>query len=689
MLKKLYAFAAAALLAASAHAIPLVIGTDFTAVPTNTLMHDGVTANGENGNGGYLTIYGTGLGSLANYCPTCTNHVYMRDASNNTHEVAAYMELTTTPYANAGQVSGTYPVVKGLRVQVGNLDGAAYGTPLNIDVVVNNIHATNNRTTGSAPKLYYGFLVAGNAPNKRTGYVGDYEALTFTPIQGDVIYVSTTGTDGQLGDINHPLLHLQNASASNTGALWNASCSTCTDSTPPGTQVVLRGGNYPTVGSTGSGNFARWATFFRLTGDAPGSSSGTGPISITSRPTELAVLDQSTGYTGTQAAGGFFGPDGTRALETNHFDMSTGWGHYIEVSWLKIIANPVGPRDGAPFNANNGMDYNRISALDTQWLSTVTGAQHAKCGAYCGDGAHVRIFANNFHDMSGDTGADETHGIYPDSGSSEATVDMTIAFNSITNVNAGSHISMNASGCIGTTGGSACAISPGYMKNIFIHNNFMKGSDSQHLAKANVVFSKVRTAYVWNNVLTEADQAAIDVSDGSIMTTNGFQVFHNSIANFSLGSNRYAFWDQGGDASAGADYRNNIVYRSAGAGTPDLNFGWDSIDNSSALGQFTNNTWFDATTPCGASCIQQVIPDSGSNPCPVTAGDCGTGGQKADPLFNALNWSAHTYDLTLQLGSPAIDSSAAETGIVPREWDYMFKPMCGTTWDAGAYEYHC
>lgn len=698
-MKKLFAFAAVALAAFAAQAGPVVIGTDFTAVPTNTKMDDGTTANGENGNGGYLTIYCTGCGTLANYGPTGTNHVYMKDASNNSYEVAAYQELVATPFANAGMVSGTYPNVMGLRVQVGNLGGSPYGTPLNIDLVVNGVHATKNRTTGSAPKLYYGFLVAANAPNIRTGFAGDYEALTFTPIEGNVKYVDcTNGSDTAYGDINHPLQHLQTASATaaSGGALYDNLCSNspaCNGGasdkvgTPPGTQVVVRGGTCTPVGVQSTGNFARFAAFFRITGTAPGTGWGAGPITITSKPTELAVLDD-TGFG--SSAGGFLGNDTQRSGENNPYDSSTGWDHYIEMSWLKVIANPTttGPRDGAPVNLAYGADYNRVSAMDLTWQSARMGAQHARCGGICGDGAHVRLFLNNIHDIYGDNTYDENHGIYPDSGASEATSDMTIAFNAITNVSAGSHLSMNASGCIGPApGAGTCPEGSGYMQNLFIHNNFMKGSaNASHTSKANIAFSNVQTAYVWNNVLLEADESAIDVSIGSQMTTNGFQVFHNSIANWDLGGNilRPAFFDQGGDKLTGADYRNNVVYRSSGTGAS-KQAGWDSIDGSQALGTFTNNTWFDATTPCGSSCIPQAIPELTACMAGVY-GACGSGGQRADPLLNAVNFGTSSYDMTLQLGSPAIDFSAAETGIVPREWDFIFKPMAGTAWDAGAYE---
>lgn len=685
-MKKLLAFAAAALLAFTAQAGPVVIGTDFTAVPTNALMHDGRTANGENGKGGYLTVYCTGCGTLSDYGPTGTNHLYMRDALNNTHEVAAYMDLLVTPFANAGMSSGTFPNVMGLRVQVGQLDGAAYGTPLNIDLVVNGIHATKNRTTGSSPKLYYGFLVAGNAPNKRTGFAGDYEALTFTPIQGDVLYVDpVAGSDSAFGDINHPLQHLQTTTgaAGSGGALYSNTCSggvypNCGASdevgTPPGTQVVLRGGNYPTIGNTSTGNFARWAAFFRITGDAPGSSVGTGPITITSRPTELAVLDQSSGYTVTQAAGGFIGNDTARAQEINPYDGSTGWDHYIEMSWLKVIANPVGPRDGAPFNLAYGADDNRVSAMDAQWQDTQddNGPNGAHCAAVCGDGQHVRIFLNLLHNVANgpNTGAnqDQNHGVYLDSGCCESTLDATVAFNAIFNITGGNSINVNASG---GSGGSL-----GYMKNIFIHNNWMQ---STH--KANVCFNGARTTYVWNNVLLEAGVSAIDVANGSAMTANGLQVFHNSIANWDINAaGRFAFWDQGGDSTTGADYRNNITER--GTGTPGLNSGaWDSIDGMSALGIFTNNFWWDVTGG-----ITQPIPEATA--CGVGIfGACGSGGSNSDPLLSTVNYSTHTYDLTLGTGSPAIDFSAAETGIVPREWDFIFKPMAGTAWDVGAYEH--
>jgi hypothetical protein len=679
MLKKnLFALFATAALAVSAHAVPIVVGTDFTAAPTNTtytLPGSSTTyQNGENGNGGYLTIYGTGLGPFSSYGVggAGTSHVYMVDAMNVSHEVASYQALATMPWNGAGMASGTFPNIQGLRVQVGNLGGAAYGTPLNIDVVVQGNHATYNKSTGSSPTLYYGLLLASDssAPNKRTGLLADYTALTFTPVNGRVIYVNcsgnsnyTTGNDANTGEFAHPKLHLQDSGAFG-GALPNSTTGN-TDGTQPGTQAVMFGGGCPPVGQwDGAGatlNLGRWALMYTITGTAPGSGQYTGPVQVTSYPggdgnnaNEIAIYQ---GTTNAHSAGGFIGPDSPHAgVAHNPFDGTQGYGHYIEMSWLIVEANGSGPRDGAPWNLAYGSDYYRLSAVEGSWdAHAQSGTNAAKCAAVCGDGAHVRLFGNWFHDIYGSS-ADEVHGWYPDTSAVTGdlgSVDNTFAFNAVTAIGydygggvfqyGGSGVSMNASGSDGT------------IQKLFIYNNYFRDAH-----KATITLHGAKSAYVFNNIMWRPAQSCINVSDGSAITA--FQVFNNTCVDWDQSAGgRSAFWDQGGTAS-GADSRNNIVYRpSTTLGSS--SGGWDSIDSSSTWA-FGYGVWYDAT-----GLITQAIPDS-------------AGGVTTDPKFNLPG----SGDFTLKAGSSALDNATGLVGNIPRDFDFMIRLQSGTAWDRGAYE---
>lgn len=665
--------AVASAFAHPAHAVPIIVGTDFTAVPTNTTWTlDGINyhQNGDGGNGGYLSVCGTGMGSLANYGPTGTNHVYMVDGSNTSHEVAAYVSMSTPPWAT-DITTGDAPNIQCVRVQVGSLGGATYGTPLDIDVVVAGNHATYNKQTGSAPITYYGLLLAQNASHQRSGYVADYEALTFTPIDGRVIYVDcTNGNDSNLGLIASPMLTVQSSDAVH-GAIPVNHAYPDESGIHPATQVVIRGGTCPVQGQwdgTATANTGRWAYLFRVTGTAPGSSAWQGPISITSYPGETAVYD---GTSTTHAGGGFLGNDTTREGEQNPYDSVTGWAHNIEMSWLTIKGPQYGPRDGAPFNLGYGMDNSRFFANDAQWddLQDDNGTNGGHCAALCGDGVHVRIALNYFHDVynGANTGAnqDQQHLVYLDSGCCEATFDATVAFNGLTNAAGGNSVNINASGCIGVPMSGDCTIGGGYIKNVFIYNNWMTGAH-----KSNVICNWCKTTYVFNNVMNAAGISSVNIANGSLLATNGFQAFHNDIVDWDqLNGARYAWWDQGGDGTGSWDARNNItVRRSTGLGSG----AWLLTSYNTYL--FTNDIWYDAT----GNLATTTIPDCGT-PCSPDLG-----GSYANPKFNSIS----TLDLTLKSTSPAIGAATSLLGTVPRDFGFNFDSSTLTSpADIGAFQH--
>lgn len=662
-------FLAALAFAGIAQAAPMVIGTDFTAVPTNT--------TGYNGHGGQATVF------LKNF-PAFTDwgvgsHIYLLNPTDSTKscEVYAYDSQATPPWDD-GSIP-KQPSIVGVRFQIGNMTDLAncapsYGSPLNIDVMVGGVHATGNRSDVNAAGVttYYSLIVGADAPNIRTGFIGDYEPLTITPLNGQVLFVDPNSTYTYLtadGSWAKPFPNLQEADGY-TGALRNSHSGTgncpshCPDGTKPATQIIMRGGNHHVLGSwsTPTGNGGRWANLIRVSGVAAGPNQWQGPIGITSwdggagsNANEIAVLDQSAGGTH-DYAGGFMGADSARAAETNYWDTTlTGWNKHIEISWVKVIANPHGPNDGAPFNLDYGADDNRIVAVDASWQATTNSIGYFHCGAICGDGLRIRTFLGLLHDVGGYTTGSQpytNHGVYIDSGLAAAS-DVTVAFTAIKNIWGGNSLMANASGGYGGCGGT-CAT--GHITNMFFYGNWMDGA-----GKNNLTFSQARSMYAWNNEMLNAGDAAVNVSNGIDMMPNGFQAFNNDILDWDqLGGGRAAFWDQGSDGSGNWDARNNIcMRRSTGTGTGP----WYIVNYPSYL--FTDNTWYDAT-----SGITQTIPDSA------------TGGQVTNPKFVG----APTNNFTLGTTSPAANYSASLLGAVPREFDFMLKPVFGTAWDGGAYE---
>lgn len=651
----------------------MVIGQDFTALPTNT--------TGYNGHGAYGTVF------VKNY-PAFTDwgvgsHIYLLNPTDSSKscEVYAYDSEATPPWDD-GTIP-KQPSIHGIRFQIGNMTDLAacspsYGSPLNIDVVVGGLHATSNRSDVNSYGVttYYSFIVGADAPNIRTGFVGDYEPLTITPINGQVLFVDPNSTYTYAtadGSWAKPFPNLQEADGF-TGALKNShsqtgTCPThCPDGTPPATQIVMRGGNHHLLGSwPAGGNAGRWANFIRVSGVAAGPNQWQGPIEITSWPgttgsnaNEIAVLDQSAGGT-SDYAGGFMGTDSARAAETNYWDSSlTGWAKQIHISWVKVIANPHGPNDGAPFNLDYGADDNRIVAVDASWQATTNSIGYFHCGAICGDGQRIRTFLSSLHDVGGYTTGSQpytNHGVYIDSGLAAAS-DVTVAFTSIKNIWGGNSVMTNASGGFGGGNGNAT----GHIQNIFVYGNWMDGA-----GKNNLTFSMSRSMYAWNNVMMNAGDAAVNVSNGSDLIPNGFQVFHSDILDWDqLAGGRAAFWDQGGDGSGSWDSRNNICMRRTGA----TGVGPWYIVNFNTY-NFLNDTWYDATGG-----ITQTIPDNA--PC----GTSKCGGQKTNPKFVG----AATNTFTLGTTSPAADFGTSLLGTVPREFDFMLKTQVGTAWDGGAYE---
>jgi hypothetical protein len=642
---------------------PICIGVDFPAVPTNATMSDNVTPNGRYGHGGYLTFY-------------MLNPPLFGDWGVNSHitiggvEVALYCSQTLVPCMTQ---RAKQPAVYGVRVQVGQLGGAVYGTPLDVAVTVGGVGlgALNQLVSGGTS--YYNDLILGfDAPVIRSGFSADYHRLQVTPIKGDVIYVDPSAADNNgNGSWAQPRRNMQD-STSYKGGLRNNSSRTANDGTWPGTQIVARGGDYTPVGDNRvvGTNLGCWAYLFRITGTAPGTNWKQGPIAVTSypggpddSPPNVNEIAHYAATSGIFAYDGFKHTDTTRAAEINGYDGTQGWCHQIHYSWLKVTAAPDGPEDCMPWDIDNGSNDCRISACEGTMVCLDTIAR--KGAGISGCGLRVRLFLNWLHDITAGDGNDELHGWYPDTaalappGGIALGKDYTIAFSFCANIGDGSGISAHNSG------GSS-------VQQLIIYNNWITDCN-----KGSYTENGVKSSYTHTNVFVNSGEATHDMADESALAaTAGSQFFHNTCVDFGVKvSTRSALWDQGGTGSGGTDHRNNIVFQRSTSPGRGL---FTSLDNC-GRNTLKGGTWWDSNNTTEALPKGTGAPNAGCSPPNLTID---TNGRVADPLF--FNAAADNFVLTSS--SPALNHAFALLTVVPKDFDYLLNPMFGTAWDDGAYE---
>jgi hypothetical protein len=186
----------------------------------------GPVSGGENGQGAYLSLFGSNLGSSAGL--GSATKVFIGGV-----EVANYRYLGPSKVASK---LGSQQLV----VQVGALGEPVPGKALPIKVVVNGVSSNINHT--------------------------------FTPNPGRVLFVSLTGDDDKAAanDIAHPWRHLQTSTGGGVHKILRA-----------GDQVVIRGGQWSDTGMDGA-----WLRFRypQQQGSAPTGKEGSGWIHFTAYP---------------------------------------------------------------------------------------------------------------------------------------------------------------------------------------------------------------------------------------------------------------------------------------------------------------------------------------------------------------------------------------------------------------------
>jgi hypothetical protein len=221
--------------------VPLVRYTDTLSAPTT---------GGENGAGGYLSIFGSNFGSAGGL--GTTTKVYIGGA-----EVANYRYLGLS---KVGSKLGTQQ----LTVQVGSLGGLAVGTAAPVMVTVDGVPSNVDST--------------------------------FTRTSGHVLFVSKTGTDSTAAfdDIAHPWRYLQNVNTM-TGAYFSMAA---------GDQVVIRGGSW----SDTNGVDTTWMRFGAGSAARNGTASAWIHITAYPGPKNGNAIEDVHYTTPAAASGGIAGP---------------------------------------------------------------------------------------------------------------------------------------------------------------------------------------------------------------------------------------------------------------------------------------------------------------------------------------------------------------------------------------------
>lgn len=359
-------------------------------------------ANGENGLGSYLNLFGYNFGTKAALGTASGARVYLRDplGDNAWHEVANYRSLGTS-------VTFTKTQIQRLAVQVGALGGGiTAGRVLDLYVSVNG--------------------EASNSLNTLTGHI--------TEQVGHFFFVSLSGNDGTgvKNDISLPFRYLQQANGGTTfTGVWDP-----TTGVKAGDTIVLRGGSW----SDQVGFETKWFRAQSHTGSAPNGSANNGPITITSYPGPILgnapeVVQFTTPASG---AGAIMGCSSARS--------ALGYGKYFNVCNLKIAVNATAATDAGPINFQTNADYWRVVNCELgPWPSTLVSPANAKAGGIAGSSVGGKILGNYIHDIDCDannpgTSALENHGIYFDTGQTTPSADVEVAYNVIEDILGGSGI---------------------------------------------------------------------------------------------------------------------------------------------------------------------------------------------------------------------------------------------------------
>lgn len=637
---------------------PLILYTDIV---------DGPISGGENNKGCYLSIFGLNLGSFADW--GVSSHVYIGGAEVDNYRClqnAVGYSIYTSPLAVAGE--GVYELwgIKRIVVQVGALGSPTIGTALPITLSVKGATPLNSTSGGFMLDL-------------------DGNQISFTPVNGRILFVSLTGTNqasygtnplSTEGTFASPLRNVQVYNGSSfSGAIWGTGSAlgiTTTNAVGPGTHVYMRGGEY---GSDSNGGLnGTLVDFFGRTGNPPSSASQSGSIVVASYPgaagansPELVTITIPGGN-----GGGF------NFCDTQRSSLATPWGetgycHYITIANLFIrgpdtSVSVAAAGGGAPINWE--VHALGCRAVNNELVFPLQSG-NPTAGGIAGHGTLSRRLGNYVHDIYDPSGNLQNHCFYIGNNTSTTNPAATGELNSITAYNfacrikGGQGVMMRGPGQTETT--PYCTV----------HHNWFQGIGkfAVEIGVQGDTYNRIRATVYCNVVIGEAftsagttgTQAAFAQASDAIATANGVYFGYNTF--FGVITHYAAVYCNGGAFTGGGSigYENNIIRVTATNGT---NFGNLLIYNANAAVQnLAGNNWTDVT---------------GTSPNPSDAT-----GTFVDPLLVS---TASPYD-----AHPSASSTMPNKGNTPAlyapitlpPYDFFFNPRpqgANAKWAIGAVE---
>ncbi|MEO5561374.1 MAG: hypothetical protein ABIO49_15550 [Dokdonella sp.] len=260
--------------------------------------------------------------------------------------------------------------------------------------------------------------------------------------------------------------------------------------------LVLRGGTYTGVGF--ENYFLRFEIRVsgvpdRSSGTPPTGAAGTGPITLTSYPTETAFAN---GDSATHTGGALSGLNGQT------YPMAGKW---IVIANLKVEG---GGYDGPISQELYGDNWRIINNELTAFTGVTTGASPSRMAGITGNGQNSVWLGNHIHDIQGST--NEAHGIYIDSDGSH-----DIGYNNIHDIHSGKGIQLFANG-----GNGSDAIS-----RVRIHHNLVRKVTQFGI---NIADGSTNDIAIFDNIVTEAQVAGLRFNTNML---HGCRVYNNTFLN--------------------------------------------------------------------------------------------------------------------------------------------------------------
>lgn len=499
---------------------------------------------------------------------------------DNAVGTGTYGASVSGPGNGVFETFGTQRIV----VQVG-LSGATLGVALPIDIVDSSGHSlcVNSKDVN--------------------GFNLDLDSLqiSFTPVNGRQIFASQSGVDQASGPpsaiqgtITAPLRHVQswNASTSTFGGAAYGPTGTGSPTTsnqiPPGTQVVMRGGEW--------GADQSWQTsfcdFFRKSGTPPSAAAQSGSITFTSYPGAAGANapERVTINTLAASAGGFNFADTARSTESTIYG-TVGWSHYIDIANL-LIHGPTSSFStngaaGCPVNWQTQALGSRVVNCDLSFKPTAGGPTSGGMGGYATLG---RRLGNWVHDVADPSGAQQNHGFYIGENTGAAQtfamgeINSITAYNVMNRVHGGQGIMMR--GAEQTETAPYCTIHHNWIQE---HGKFAIElfDDRDH----GVVWCNVTKGAIFSDVSSSGSQAGIVIGSDNVTVAGAIYVgFNDIIGPWAHYAGLYVL---GGSNTGSVKFQGNIVAQESGGSAP---FGSGLYYNSGGLAvSLDTSYWFDTT----------------------------------------------------------------------------------------------